>query len=269
MNSGYVHGYDAGESARLADQASALADLLHADTSFPEGALVLEAGCGTGAQTMRLAAHSPRAQFVSVDVSAASLAEAEAKAGAAGFTHVRFARADILALPFALETFDHVFVCFVLEHLPEPVGALRALRGLLKPGGAITAIEGDHGSACFHPDDVDARAAIAAQVALQARAGGDALIGRRLHPLLREAGFAGIHVAPRMVYVDGGRPDLAQACIRDTFAAMIAGVRDGAIGAGLIASDRFDRGVEALHRAAEPDGVFCYTFFKAVAARTA
>ena len=43
-------------------------------------------------------------------------------------------------------------------------------------------IEGDHGSAYFHPDSAAARAAIACQVELQARAGGDALIGRQLYP---------------------------------------------------------------------------------------
>jgi hypothetical protein len=46
---------------------------------------------------------------------------------------------------------------------------------------------------------------------------------------------------------------------------MIEGVRDSAISAGLIDPEAFDRGVNALYRAAEPDGVFCYTFFKAFA----
>lgn len=264
MGEAYVHGYDAAESVRLADQANALADLLHADTSYPAGSLVLEAGCGTGAQTVQLARRSPRAQFVSVDVSSTSLAEAEAKIVAAGLANVRFGQADLFHLRFGPASFDHVFVCFVLEHLRNPVEALTILRGMLKPGGTITLIEGDHGSAYFHPDSAAARFAIKCQVRLQRDAGGDATIGRRLYPLLRQAGFAEVRASPRVVYVDGSRPDLADSFTRNTFTAMIAGVRDAAIAAGIARGDAFDAGIQALRRAAEPDGVFCYTFFKAV-----
>jgi ubiquinone/menaquinone biosynthesis C-methylase UbiE len=184
-----------------------------------------------------------------------------------GATNVTFRHADLFALPFADASFDHVFVCFVLEHLADPVAVLRALGRVLKPGGTITAIEGDHGTALFHPASDTADAAIAALVTLQRRAGGDALIGRRLYPLLVEAGFAAARVSPRMVYVDASRPELVEGFIRRTFTAMVAGVREEAIRAGLIDAGRFDAGIAALHRTAEPDGVFCYTFFKAVAVR--
>ncbi len=140
---------------------------------------------------------------------------------------------------------------------------------MLKPGGTITVIEGDHGSTYFHPDSAAAREAIACQVALQRNAGGDALIGRRLHPLLTEAGYRDVSVAPRMVYVDGSHPELADGFICKTFTAMIEGIREPALAAGLIAADRFDEGIRDLRRTAEPDGVFCYTFFKAVASTDA
>ena len=68
-DSGYVHGYSLREAARLADQADTLAELLHHDTRYPAGARVLECGCGSGAQTIHLAASSPEAQIVSVDIS--------------------------------------------------------------------------------------------------------------------------------------------------------------------------------------------------------
>jgi len=55
----YVHGYDHREKIRLQDQASTLVELLHSDTSYPAGSLVLEAGCGVGAQTVTLAKNSP------------------------------------------------------------------------------------------------------------------------------------------------------------------------------------------------------------------
>jgi SAM-dependent methyltransferase len=253
MTRPYVHGYDAPETTRLEDQARTLESLLHHDTAYPPGSLVLEAGCGVGSQTVPLARSSPGARIVAVDVAEASLRAARARIAAEGLADVEFRRADLLDPPFAPGSFDHVFLCFVLEHLPDPVGVLGSLRRL----------EGDHGSTCFHPDSEAARRAIAAQVALQRAAGGDALIGRRLHPLLREAGFASVRVSPRMVYVDGSRPDLADCFTRRTFTAMIRGVREPALAAGLMGAEAFDEGVRALERTAEPDGVFCYTFFKA------
>lgn len=265
MHTGYVHGYHPRESERLHDQASALVDLLHADTAYPSGATVLEAGCGVGAQTVTLARHSPGARFTSIDVSLASLDEARRRVAEAKLTNVELRQADIFALPFSAESFDHVFVCFVLEHLPRPAKALAALMTVLRPGGTLTVIEGDHGSAFFHPDDADARAVVDCLVTLQREDGGDATIGRRVYPLLIEAGLDAVRVSPRMVYVDGSRPALAEGFTRRTFTAMVEAPRDRAIGAGLISPDRFDAGVRALLRAAEPDGVFCYTFFKGVA----
>jgi SAM-dependent methyltransferase len=264
MSESYVHGYRPREHERLHDQAGTLVDLLHSGTAYPRGSRVLEAGCGVGAQTVTLARRSPEARFTSVDVSADSIAEAKRRADGAGLTNVEFRQADIFDLPFAPGSFDHVFVCFVLEHLARPVEALTALDGLLAPGGTITVIEGDHGSAYFHPDSAAAHAAIQCQIELQARAGGNALIGRQLYPLMAQAGFDAVRVSPRMVYADSSRPELVDGFTRRTFTAMIEGVRDPAIAAGLIEPARFDAGVRDLHRTTEADGVFCYTFFKGV-----
>jgi SAM-dependent methyltransferase len=267
MSTDYVHGYSAKESIRLADQATTLTGLLHADTLYPPGSLVLEAGCGVGAQTVILARHSPRAVFISIDVSGESLAQARRQVDEAGCANVTFQRAGIFDLPFAAACFDHVFVCFVLEHLPDPAGALEALMTVLKPGGSITVIEGDHGSAYFHPDSRHARRAIRCLVHLQEQAGGDCLIGRRLYPLLVQAGYRDVHVSPRMVYADATRPALVDGFTRKTFTAMVEGVGEQAVGQGLMDEASWTAGIRDLYRAAEHDGTFCYTFFKAVGLR--
>ena len=264
MSEAYVHGYDSRENERLQDQAGTLADLLHSDTFYPPGSVVLEAGCGVGAQTVTLARRSSNARFTSIDLSADSIAEAKRKVDSAGLTNVQFRQADIFALPFAPKYFDHVFVCFVLEHLSRPVEALVILRGMLRPGGTMTVIEGDHGSTYFYPDSSAAHHAIQCLVKLQQLAGGNALIGRQLYPLMIEAGLEAVHVTPRIVYVDSSRPDLVDGFTRKTFTAMIEGVRKSAMEAGITDPEAFDAGIRDLRRTAEPDGVFCYTFFKGV-----
>jgi len=260
----YVHGYDQRENIRLQDQASTLVQLLHADTAYPSGTRVLEVGCGFGAQTITLAKDSPEASLTAMDISEKSVTEARNKISDAVFAHVNFHQGDIFNLPFAPQTFDHIFVCFVLEHLPQAVEALVCLKDLLKKDGTITVIEGDHGSTYYYPESDAAYQAIQCQVELQRRAGGNANIGRRLYPLLDAAGFQDVRVSPRMVYVDASKPELVEGFTKNTFTAMIEGVRESALREGLLDEATFDQGVKALYRTAETDGVFCYTFFKAV-----
>ncbi len=267
MHHDYVHGYGDRESARLRDQAETLSELLYGDTRYLPGSRVLEAGCGVGAQTVFLARASPRARFTCVDLSAASLERARERAREASLQNVAFEQGDLLHLPRPEVPFDHVFVCFVLEHLPSPEEVLASLRSVLRPGGTITAIEGDHGSAFFHPDSVHARRAIDLLVALQAEGGGDANVGRRLYPLLAGAGFRDVGVEPRTVYADASRPEWVEGFTRNTFTAMVEGVRDRILSRGWMRPDEWDAAIDGLRRTAGPDGVFCYTFFKADARR--
>jgi SAM-dependent methyltransferase len=260
---GYVHGHSRRELERLQDQASALSDLLHHDTCYPPGSRVLEAGCGVGAQTRILARHSPEALFTSVDVSPDTVAQARESIARDGLSNVTFREADIFRLPFDRESFDHVFVCFLPEHLPDPVRALECLKEVLKPGGTITIIEGDHGSAFFHPDSQEARQAIGCLVEIQRRMGGNALIGRELFHLVHDAGFSSVRVSPRFVYADGNRPDLVEGFTRNTFTAMVEGVAEKVRELDLMDTGAWQRGIRDLYRTAGLGGTFCYTFFKA------
>jgi SAM-dependent methyltransferase len=261
----YVHGYSSRESERLSDQAETLTDLLHHDTRYPSGSQVLEAGCGIGAQTVILARNSPGAVITSIDISEESLGKAKESVRQAGITNVTFRQADIFHLPFPPASFDHIFLCFVLEHLAEPEKALGQLRPLLKDGGTITVIEGDHGSTFFHPENPDARKAVQCLITLQQQMGGNALIGRELFPLVSSAGYRDVHVSPRMVYVDSARPALVRGFTKLTFTAMVEGIGSAVLKNGLMSQEEWDRGIAALYRTAEKDGVFCYTFFKATA----
>lgn len=260
----YVHGYSEREQERLVDQATTLTDLLHSDTRYPPGCSVLEAGCGVGAQTVALVKNSPDTLFTSIDISTESLEAARARVTSVGAANVRFQQADIFDLPFSDEQFDHIFVCFVLEHLTHPSDALRHLKAKLKKRGSITVIEGDHGSTYFHPTSMEAQRTIQCLIDAQAGSGGNSLIGRELFPLLTEAGFNDVHVSPRMVYVDASRPSYVEGFTKNTFIAMVEGVHDQAIREGMISQEAWAKGIGDLYRTTEADGTFCYTFFKGI-----
>ena len=108
--------------------------------------------------------------------------------------------------------------------------------------------------------------AIQCQVELQKRTGGNANIGRELYPLLKAAGFSSVKRFLReWFYVDSSKPGLVEGFTKNTFTAMIEGVRESSIAEGLIGETTFDEGIRALYRTTEQDGVFFATrFFKAI-----
>ena len=116
-----------------------------------------------------------------------SLKKAAQLAKTEKLTNTQFLNEDLTRLSFKEASFDHIFLCFVLEHVPSPVQILTELKRVLKPNGTITVIEGDHGSVYFHPESKMARKVIHAQVELQKQKGGNANIGRTLYPLLQQA----------------------------------------------------------------------------------
>lgn len=179
--------------------------------------------------------------------------------------NVTFQQAEIFDLSFEAESFDHLFVCFVLEHLKNPINALKTLDKVLKKGGSITVIEGDHGSFYCHPESKEAMLAVKCLIDIQAHLKGNALIGRQLFPLLSKAGFKDIQISPRMVYVDASKPQLVDGFSKKTFIAMVEGVQEQAISLNLIDKKTCDKGINDLYRATEDDGIFCYTFFKGTA----
>jgi len=234
---------------------------------YPPGSRVLEAGCGVGAQTVILARNSPEASITSIDISAESIEKSRQLAENEGLTNVWFQVADIFNLPYEDETFDHVFICFVLEHLKSQLDALQSVKRVIKKGGTITVIEGDHGSSYFYPRSDEGMRTIQCLIDIQELLGGNSLIGRELYPLLNKAGFKNVSISPRMVYVDSSKPELVEGFTKNTFNAMVEGVREKALELKMIDEETWNKGISDLYRAAGEDGTFCYTFFKGTATR--
>lgn len=265
---GYVHGYAPREAERLRDQAASTRDLFHHDTSYPAGDRVLEIGCGVGAQTVTLAGRHPDTQFVSIDLSVSSLRVARSGVRQRELSNVEHQRVDLFHLPFTDASFDHAFICHVLEHLEDPIAGLAEARRVLKPGGTITVIEGDHGSCYWHPETDESQLVWCSLIDVQAELGADALIGRRLYPLLSAAGFHDVVTSPRFVYADASRPVVMDGFVLKTIVPMVETAKERALAAGMATEAEWQQGIADLQSiASNPEGVFCYTFFKATGAK--
>jgi ubiquinone/menaquinone biosynthesis C-methylase UbiE len=198
----YVHGYETPEQQRLIAQAEHWRhDLITDGTSMSTGTRLLEVGCGVGAVLAVLGAEFPGIELTGVDIEAAQLDFARIHLAAVGI-EAALVEADAGALPFSDGSFDHVWMMWFLEHLADPVAALREARRVLAPRGSITAIEVDYSTCHADPSTARIEALFSSMVEAMAAAGrSDA--GTQLPGWLAEAGFRDVDPGERRVWWQG------------------------------------------------------------------
>ncbi|HEX5568786.1 MAG TPA: class I SAM-dependent methyltransferase [Streptomyces sp.] len=187
----YTHGHHDSvlRSHRWRTAANSAAHLL---PELAPGLSVLDVGCGPGTITADLAALVAPGRVTAVDRAEEVLAEARAVTAARGLTNVRFARADVHALGFPDGSFDVVHAHQVLQHVGDPVAALREMRRVCRPGGVVAVRDADYAAMAWYPrvPGLDDWRRLYQRVARAA--GGEPDAGRRLLSWARGAGFTGI-----------------------------------------------------------------------------
>ncbi|GAA4610802.1 methyltransferase domain-containing protein [Saccharopolyspora hordei] len=153
------------------------------------GTEVLDVGCGPGTITHDFAALVAPGRVLGVDNVEEPLEPARRGAAERGLDNVTFARADVHDLPHADGSFDVVHAHQVLQHLSDPVAALREMRRVCRPDGVVAARDADYGGMRWFPENpgLDRWQALYREVAHRNRAFPDA--GPRLKAWAREAGF--------------------------------------------------------------------------------
>jgi len=159
------------------------------------GMRLLDCGSGTGSLTIDLAAAVTPAEAIGVDIEASQIAHATERASRAGVTNVRFQTGSALALPFPDETFDAVFSHGVIEHLAEPVRALREIRRVLKEGGVLGVRHADFGGFLLEPAPSPLDRFTGLFIELLRHNGGDPHAGRHQPRWLLDAGFSRFHLS--------------------------------------------------------------------------
>lgn len=149
---GYIHGFTKEEQDRLFKQARIHESIIFSQVDFSGCQNILEVGSGVGAQTQILLERNPHATIQCVDASPAQVARAkEALQGPIAESRVKIQQGDALHLPFEENTFDGAFLCWILEHVPEPIEILEEVRRVLKPGGVIYCNEVLNATFYLHP----------------------------------------------------------------------------------------------------------------------
>ena len=159
----------------------------------PEMSL-LDVGCGPGTVTLDLANWVREGRVTGIDLSADVIALAQQAQRSGAVNNVTFEIGDVYNLTYDDETFDVVYAHQVLQHLSDPVAALRQMRRVVRTGAIVAVRESDFGGFTWSPDDPRLDRWMEIYQALTRKNNMDANAGRHLHAWVRRAGFTTLDV---------------------------------------------------------------------------
>jgi ubiquinone/menaquinone biosynthesis C-methylase UbiE len=265
----YLHGFTEKEQQRLIDQALFLKNWVNKDLDLSKVSNLLEIGSGVGAQTMILLNDFPHLKITGIDQSRLQLKKAEKNLEQfPKFKgHYEFHQMNAHSLEFANETFDGVYLCWVLEHVSNPQQVLKEAFRVLKPGGTLIASEVFNHTFFTYPEMPAIMDYWKKYCQFQLKASGDPNIGSKLGNFLANAGFKDFKTNIKPFFADQRDPE-AKRKILEYWTELLLSGAPNLIDAGIIT----DQEAEALKREFEmlnndKNGVFFYAFVQAIATK--
>ena len=166
------------------------------------GMRLLDCGCGPGTITAGLARRVAPGETIGLDLAPDVLERAREHCEREGIDHARFVVGDVYALEFADESFDVVYANQLLQHLTDPVAALREMRRVMRSGGYLCVRDSDYATMCPSPKfpEFDEWNRLYHAVCYANQAEPDA--GRELPHWVRRAGFGKVELLPNVVALD-------------------------------------------------------------------
>jgi ubiquinone/menaquinone biosynthesis C-methylase UbiE len=150
---------------------------------------ILDLGCGPGSITVDLAALVPDGNVIGGDAVSDVLKQASSLAESRNLKNITFQTIDGNNLPFDDDSFDIVFCHQLVQHVKDPVGVLREMRRVAKPGGFVAVREADYKTFVWYPEP-PALVKWGQLYQNVAKAnGGEPNAGRYLQAWAQEAGF--------------------------------------------------------------------------------
>ena len=249
QKSSYIHGSSAAEQKRLSLLNALLNQKCLAELNPKPGDKVLDVGCGLG-QFSRTIARTTGASghVVGIERDTQQLAQARTLAESDGEPDsVEFREGDAMELPLdehEWQSFDVAHCRFLLEHLPNPKGAVAQMVKAVRPGGRVVVIDDDHDY--FHPwpEPAGFPALWQAYVHSYERLGNDPYIGRRLVLVLREAGLTSIRNS--CVFFGGCGGNETFEAVADNLIGALAGAKEAMLSDGFLDEESYNIGMDGL-----------------------
>ena len=264
---GYLHGYSPEERDRLRRQARILEPMVHDRLPFLRRKNMVEIGSGVGAQTEILLRRFPDLHVTSVERNPDQLAEAKRFLATVPWAKRRYrlAQEDATRLSFPRESFDSAFLCWILEHVPEPARVLSETRRVLQPGSPIVVNEVLNATFFIDPYSPFTLRYWMAFNDRQIEIGGDPFVGAKLGNLLQTVGFRDVRTEVKTFHYDNRTPGERAEFLSYWSDLLLSGAPE-LLAAKKVSADVVEGMRRELDRVArDPSSVFFYSFIQAVA----
>jgi ubiquinone/menaquinone biosynthesis C-methylase UbiE len=261
----YLHGFSSEEQARLRKQARFGEQVIYQNINLSAVENLLEVGCGVGAQSEILLRRFPELKLTGIDRSTKQLSVAREGLAHAAYAQGRYdlQQMDATAMTFPSNAFDGAFLCWILEHVPDPIRVLSEVRRVLRPGSMIYITEVMNSSFFLDPYSPNVWKYWMAFNDYQLSEKGDPFVGAKLGNFLMQLGYQDIHTEIKTWFLDNRYPQARKDCV-EYWAELLLSASDQLIKAGYVTTEVVAEVKKEMSRvASDPNAVFFYSFVQA------
>lgn len=263
----YLHGFSPIEQERLRKQATFWEHLIYQNINFSGVKKLLEVGSGVGAQSEILLRRFPQIELTCVELSKAQIEAAKHTLAKVPWAADRYniQEMDASNLEFESNTFEGAFLCWVLEHVPDPARVLAEVRRVLRPGAKVVVNEVMNHSFFLEPYSPNVWKYWMAFNDFQFENAGDPFIGAKLGNLLTQVGYRSVKTQMIDVHLDNRMPEKRKQFI-EFWSDLLLSAKDQLLAAGSVDEETVQKATHELSLVRkDPNAVFMYSFMQAKA----
>ena len=254
----YTHSGKVEEVARLEAQAQAMAAVIQREfelIGFKPRMKVLDAGCGTGANTRRIANAVSPGEVIGIDMDSLFITEARKYASTERIRNVRYDVGDITHLNYPDHTFDVTYCRLVLMHVHNPITTVAELKRVTKQKGRVAVSDNDDGGVITFPE-MPKMLELWTQYGQSAKERGeDRYIGRQLFSIFSQADLHSINIHPLPVHATQHNPKMLKLLV-SVPVQIIELSKEYMITNGYMTETQYQEALQEVHRFLKHPGAY-------------